>query len=53
MNLEYSRSQLHNWILPSFWTIAFLLSAVRMQTLVGMVRNDVSLYNFLFSYSIY
>lgn len=40
INLEYSRRKLHNWVIMSFWTLAFLLSALKMQTLVVLVRYD-------------
>ena len=40
MNVEYSTRSLHNWILKAFWTGSFLLSAVRLQTVVGQVRLD-------------
>lgn len=52
MNLEFWKSELHNWVLKFFWTAAFLCGALRMQTIVGMVRVEVSkiYYNFFFHF---
>ena len=41
-NLEYARGLLHNWILKAFWTTAFILYAIRMQTLVVRIRREQS-----------
>eukprot|EP01094_Clydonella_sp_ATCC50884_P012540 TRINITY_DN2274_c0_g1_i1.p1 TRINITY_DN2274_c0_g1~~TRINITY_DN2274_c0_g1_i1.p1 ORF type:complete len:657 (+),score=275.64 TRINITY_DN2274_c0_g1_i1:84-1973(+) len=38
--IEYDRGQEHNWAIKSTWTLAFIAGAVKLQTMVAMLRDD-------------
>ena len=41
INFEYIRAKLHSWTTMGTWLLAFLCSAVQLQSMVSIFRNEV------------
>lgn len=41
ISFEYSKSKLHNWTTMGTWLLAFILSAVQLQSMVSIYRQEV------------
>lgn len=40
INFEYSKAKLHNWTTMATWLLAFILSAVQLQSMVSLFRKE-------------